>query len=267
MRIVLFILLGFVLGMGAAFAQDEVPVETPIRTGPVWDNSSQSEDWSVMAFVGNKVFVEERAKPEYMDIEMPDGSIVTRSLPAFDTRYEARYEILDMVEGSHEELTIDFVAYDHYGRPSFPHINPVLLFVVSHDSEWVHSKYLYYPVRRTTDGDWAICGKTYVHKGASDTHKKLARTYEEPIGFIDPPELPDGTVCNTGTRAHNLFDIQEKMRFVPRRSKVLCNREIGIKDYYTAGIGSGPFAKIEGQKHAACMERLNVATLSKGQRH
>jgi len=266
MRAFLFIMLSFVLGVGSVSAKDIMAGEKSPNFEKDWENSTQAEDWSVRAFVGRKIFVEERAKPEYMDFTTPDGSVIRRTLPAFDARYEARYKILDVVKGPIEGSTIDFVAYDHYSRPGFPDHEHVLLFVVSHNSEWVHSKYLYYPVQRTTDGDWAICGKAFVHESAADAEKTLADSFEEPIGFIDHIDLPDGIICKTGTRARNLFELQEKTRFIPRRNRVLCNREIGVRDYVVAGTGSGPYADIEKQKHAACMERLNVATLSKGQR-
>ncbi len=265
MQRLLFIILGLIFWTSVPASAQVAPVEgESVRAGSDWDNSSQVEDWSVRAFVGKKIFVEARAKPEYMDIKMPDGRIVTRRIPAMDSRYEARYEILDVVKGPLEDSTFDFVAFDHYGRPRFPHVEHVLLFVVSHESEWMHSKYLFYSVHRTTDGDWAICGKPYVDERADGAHKKLAASYEEPIGFIDPVELPDGGVCNTGTRARNLFNFQEKYRFIPRRNRVMCNQEIGLEDYIVAG--TGPNAEIEKQKHAACMERLNVAALSKGRK-
>ena len=260
MRAFLFIILCFVLGASAASAQEILDGEMSSNSASDWDSSTQADDWSVTAFVGRKLFVEERAKPDYMDVKMPDGSIKKRRLPAFNTRYEARYEILDLVKGPFEGFTIDFVAYDHYGRPSFPKFDPVILSVVSHKSEWVYSSY--YPVQRTTDGDWAICGKAFVHETESDAHKQLAASYEEPIGFIEPLILADGAACNTGTRVGKFFDLQEKFRFIPRRNKALCNRKIGLRDSIVAGTGSGPFAEIEKQRHAACMERLSAATLS-----
>lgn len=261
MKAFLFILLGFVWGISAALAQEDVSsLDTPSHSGADWDNSSQYDDGGLKVFVGRKIFAEERAKPEYYDVKRPDGSIVKLSMRA-DPRYEARYKVLDMVEGTHEGPTLDFVAYDHYGRPAFLRFDTVLLFVVSHSSEWVHSKYLYYPVHRTTDGDWAICGQPYVHDEEPDAHKKLAASYEEPLGFIEPQETRSGEFCTTGTRAKNLFYFEDKTRFIPRRNRVLCNREIGIRDNVVAGTGSGPFAEIEGQKHVICMERLEAKIL------
>ena len=223
-----------------------------------WDNSTQADDFSVIAFVGEKTFVEEREKPQFMDFEMPDGRVVTRKLPAFDTRYEARYSIKDIVHGDYKKESVDFVAYNHYGRPGFPHVNPVLLFLVNYEDEWVHSKYLFYPVRATTDGDWAICGPAASGGHLSEENKTLAASYEEPLGFLEPVKSLDGEICIKGTRAVNLYKFQERIRFGPRHRRVTCNREMGFSDGIVVGTGSHPTAEAEGRTHAACVERLEA---------
>jgi len=129
-------------------AQDDTP----------FDASTMTEVGDIIAFVGEKIFVEERNLEETMDVTLPDGSIVTRTLPRRSDRYEARYKIIEVIAGDYTEPEIDFVAYDHYGRPSFPKINPVLLFAKNHEGKLTLQQYLTSVVFETTDGDWAICG-------------------------------------------------------------------------------------------------------------
>jgi len=76
-----------------SFAQDETLDRAP------WDNAASGLDGSVVAFVGEKIFVEERNLEETMDVTLPDGSVVARVIPKMSDRYEARYKIFDVVGG------------------------------------------------------------------------------------------------------------------------------------------------------------------------
>lgn len=225
-----------------------------LKTQTVWNNTSEQTDYSILAFIGQKRYVEEREKPEFIDIEKPDGTIVSRRVPAFDTRYEARYDVLDVIAGEHKSTSVDFVAYNHYSSPYFPKVNPVLLFLISHEGEWVHSKYLYYPVHETTDGDWAICGSPDRYK--DDGHE--GRNYVEPIGFVNPVmEKAGDKKCTMGTRVAQVFAFQNKMRFLPDKWRANCNIELGYRPNIIIGSGSHPTAKEQqdAQLYELCMER------------
>ena len=148
MRAFLFIMLSFVLAFtGPAFSQDEAP----------FDNSSLREDGHIIAFVGRKIFVrKDDSFPPKRD-ENSDEIIIH-----LDSRYQVRYEIIDLIAGKYEGRIIDFHAYDHYGIPRFSRVENALIFIHDGPDNRVHSKYNFYEVDRTADGDWAACGNAYV---------------------------------------------------------------------------------------------------------
>jgi len=146
------------------------------------------------------------------------------------------------------------VAFNHYGRPYFPKVNPVLLFAINYEGKWIHSKYLSYTVHETTDGDWAICGLA-VNSSASEPEQTLAAKYEEPIGFLKRVKTHDGAPCVSGTRASNLYAFQDRVRFAPNRYRVACNRELGEADNTYFNTMSAPDANLEAKLHTACVIR------------
>lgn len=258
MRIFLFILLSVVLGTAApVWGQDEAQDDAAD-----WDNSTPTTNGTILAFVGKKVSIEKNNLTLTEEIELPDGTMATRIVPRLSDRFEARYEILETIKGSYEEPYIDFVNHDHYGRPTFPKFETVLLFLMNNGGEWVNTSRTFFPVQRTTDGDWAKCG-SLVRDDYNEDLKKYAASFEEnilvePIKFLGSETTLSPEYCTTGTRASNLYKFTEHTRFAPERRRISCNRELGIRDGFNAGTGPLPGAKIEGIKHAACIERLEA---------
>ena len=252
MRIFLSLLLSLSCAVQAA-AQDDAAD---------WDNSTPTADGTILAFVGKKIFIEKKNIDEYMDFELADGSTIKRKIPRWNDRFETRYEVLDIVKGSYDGASIDFENYDHYGRPTFPKFETVLLFLMNNGGEWVNTSRTFFPVQRTTDGDWAKCG-SLVRDDYNEDLKKYAASFEEnilvePIKFLGSETTLSPEYCTTGTRASNLYKFTEHTRFAPERRRISCNRELGIRDGFNAGTGPLPGAKIEGIKHAACIERLEA---------
>lgn len=253
MRIFLFILLGFVFGMGSAFAQDETS----------FDASTLGDDGDVIAFVGKKVFVrDDESWPPEQNLSSDEDIIY------MDGRYQARYQIETLVSGDYEGETIDFHAYDHYGIPRFSKSENVLIFVHDGRNNRWHSKYNFYEVHRTSDGDWAACGNAYVQNDPEEKEKEPL----EVIPFLDPVEVnipslmsmvddelePDEVItdseraewqaeldvenaekeglyqapiwvrdgdkatCRLGTRISNLYKFQNETRFLPDKRDDMC---------------------------------------------
>jgi len=170
-RFLLTILMASLGTIEPSFAQDEA----------VFDASAAGTERDVVAFVGRQVFVRQDKKfPPEQDPEADEIILY------MDGRYEARYEIINLVAGDYESETIDFYAYDHYGTPKFSKTNEaILLFVHDGPKTHVHSKYNYYEVHRTTDGDWAACGNTWVQNDPEETEKEPL----EKISFLEPVEV------------------------------------------------------------------------------
>jgi hypothetical protein len=89
---------------------------------------------------------------------------------AMDSKFEARYRVLQLVFGKYEGNEITFTVYDHYGDPRFARYDTVLLFVSRHEGHLYHEKYQFFDVYPTKDGRWATPGDPYkyepeVHRG------------------------------------------------------------------------------------------------------
>ncbi|GGX67705.1 hypothetical protein GCM10011309_16700 [Litorimonas cladophorae] len=156
----------------ASWAGNEVP----------FDASSERSEHQIISIVAEKIFVArdqnfppKRGSPEY------DENIIH-----MDSRYQARYGVLKVVSGDFDAPVIDFEAYDHYGEPRFSKGDEAIL-VFIHDGPHgrVHSKYNFYSVYPTADGDWAACGDAYVQ---NDPKRKNKEPLED-ISFLDPVEV------------------------------------------------------------------------------
>ena len=89
---------------------------------------------------------------------------------AFDNKFEAHYQVLQLVFGRYDAPKITVTVYDHYGPPAFARYDTALMFVSRYDGKLYHEKYQYVPVYPTADGRWAGCGDPYrlepdVHRG------------------------------------------------------------------------------------------------------
>ncbi len=234
-----------VLVAGLCVSADSFAQDAPFR------NIADEADPQVIAFIGKKIFVEERNLKTTMMIEDGSGNLVERVMPNFDSRYEARYRILDwIVEPESPRPEIDFTAYDHYSNPRFPKVETPLLFLEKHDGQWFHSKYLFYDVSKTTDGDWAICGSPDRYKDNGDE----GLDFVEPLSFLKPDiEKP----CISGTRAKRIFDYQNVTRFLPDQWHRACNLQLGYPTNTLIGTGSHPTAKEEkdAARYKVCIDK------------
>jgi len=103
-----------------------------------------------------------------------------------DSAFAAKYRILEPFKGAYDESEIEFTVYDHYGTPAFLKYDHVLLYVERHNGRWYHSKYLYTPLYRTVDGEWAGPYQTYdyTHEYNKNTEIKPALIeFAEPVSF------------------------------------------------------------------------------------
>jgi hypothetical protein len=100
-------------------------------------------------FIGKKLNVTYEKEPYYCNV-------IT-----MDSRFKARYKIVQQVYGDFSKDTISFTVFDHYGRPAFSKYENVLLFVSEYCGELYHEKYQYFELYKTVDGRWASPGDPY----------------------------------------------------------------------------------------------------------
>jgi len=252
MRFLLMVLAVAICTNELSFAQDEPQENEP------WNNSADASAGPVIAFIGEKVFIEERNLEQTEDITGPDGRKITRIIPNLSHRFQARYKVIETIGGAYKGSEIDFQTFDHDGVLIFPKHNPLLLFAVNRDGRWEVSQYPIYAVHETTDGDWGICGSA-AQPYRSEPARALAATYVEPLGFLALPNTSAvNEACITGTRASNLFAFEESTRFGPLRRRAACNREMGERDNTIHGTGSSPEDELKARIHVACVSRLEA---------
>jgi hypothetical protein len=95
----------------------------------------------------NKLFVFVGEKIEVTPLPYTPGD--------FDGGVKGKYLILQRVYGYYDHDTIEFEAYDHFGRFPFADYKNVILYISEHDGKLYQEKYTYDPVFKTKDGRWA----------------------------------------------------------------------------------------------------------------
>ena len=120
----------------------------------------QTRKDSLLVFVGEKIEMEyspeeEKESPVDTIIKGKDTSYVRQVSINFNSRYVAKYKILQLINGPYKQDTIEFIAFDHYGKPAFSKYKTVLLFVSHYKGKLIHEKYQYFDLYLTTDNKWA----------------------------------------------------------------------------------------------------------------
>ena len=85
---------------------------------------------------------------------------------SFDEAFLARYRVLQIVVGDYEHDEIEFLVFDHSGRPKFTRHRTVLLPIGLYGDEYVHEKYRFAVLRRSR-GTWVDReGRSIVRRAA-----------------------------------------------------------------------------------------------------
>ncbi|WP_066402101.1 hypothetical protein [Flavisolibacter tropicus] len=140
----------------------------------------------LFAFVGERVSVE--------PLPHEQGSM--------DNGFKGKYAILQKVYGDFPEDTIEFVAYDHYGKPPFSKYKNVLLYVSADSGTYYHQKYQYNDVYKTKDGRWA---GTYTADDYEHPYNKHTEIKPVKIKFVAKVTFPTKTVDDEGRQLEYLF--------------------------------------------------------------
>ena len=152
----------------------------------------QTRKDSLIVFVGEKIEVkyspeEKKESPVDTIIEGKDTLYMTHVSVSMDSRYVARYKILQLVHGSFKQDTIEFTAYDHYGEPEFSKYQTALLFVSYSKGKLYHQKYQYFDLYLTTEKKWA---SPYPSGDYNHSFKDSITVKPEKIRFKDIVSFP-----------------------------------------------------------------------------
>ena len=127
----------------------------------------------------------EEKKEEPVDTVIRNGKKVAMKTVtiSMDSRYVAKYKVLELVYGNFKEDTIEFIVYDHYGQPGFSKYKTALLYVSNYKGQLYHEKYMYSDVYKTVDGRWA---GTYESQDYNHENNENTTVKPEPISFKEP---------------------------------------------------------------------------------
>jgi hypothetical protein len=194
--LVLPILALLVIACSSALRENDVTVgiiDSAIRGAHSSESSTSTltPKNSLVVFIGEKIEVRHIPQERHesvVDTIISGSDTVYKYQGSFimDNCYAAKYKILQLVNGTFIEDTIDFLAYDHFGEPAFSKFETVLLFVSEHDGIMYHEKYQYFDLYKTVDGSWASPYSTgdYRHPYRdSITVKPEIITFRDDISF------------------------------------------------------------------------------------
>jgi len=117
----------------------------------------KDESINLYAFIGEKISVTEFDPNENntrIKIDSVSGDTIRRVSYVMDNGFKNKYRVVKNVFNSLQTDTIEFVAYDHYGRPKFENYENVILYISFNKEKghYYHQKYLFDPLMKTKKG-------------------------------------------------------------------------------------------------------------------
>lgn len=114
---------------------------------------------NLYAFIGEKISVTEFDPNENntkIEIDSISGDTIRRVSYVMDSGFKNKYKVVKNVFNDLKTDTIEFVAYDHYGRPGFESYENVILYISLNKEKgnYYHQKYQFDPVKKTKNGTW-----------------------------------------------------------------------------------------------------------------
>lgn len=117
------------------------------------------ETVNLYAFIGEKITVMEFNHNEnntQIKIDSISGDTIRTVSYVMDYGFKNKYKVVQNVFNDLKTDTIEFVAYDHYGRPGYENYKYVLLYLSLKKEKgyFYHQKYQFDPVLKTKNGTW-----------------------------------------------------------------------------------------------------------------
>jgi len=145
---------------------------------------------SLFVFTGKKISI--KKVRDFVDNETLIDSIVVNDSVVYveipnviqDYKYKGRFKIIDQFEGNLKEKEIEFVLYNHYGKPKLQKSNIYLLFVIKINGEYQLLRYAHHRVYETTNGEYAI---PYDVSEYQSQKTPLKNIHAEKLNFKETP--------------------------------------------------------------------------------
>lgn len=129
------------------------------KVGQQSDFKISNDSVNLYAFIGEKISVIEFDPNENNTKTLIDSvtcDTIRRVSYVMDNGFKCRYKVVKNVFNELKSDTIEFVAYDHYGRPGFENYENVILYISLNKGKgnYYHQKYQFDPVKKTKNGTW-----------------------------------------------------------------------------------------------------------------
>jgi hypothetical protein len=114
---------------------------------------------NLYAFIGEKLSVIEfdpNENNERIEIDSITGDTLIFKNWVMDSGFKCKYKVLKNVYNELETDTVEFEAYDHYGRPAFENYENAILYLSysEEDKKYYHQKYIFDPIKKDKNGKW-----------------------------------------------------------------------------------------------------------------
>ncbi|MCW3160914.1 hypothetical protein [Chryseobacterium oryctis] len=120
----------------------------------------ENSNMNLYAFVGKKIDVKKinsNFKQKIKDPNSNDSIIIIN----MDEEFICKYQVLQNVFNKINKDTLEFEAYDHYGRPDFEKHEYVLLYLSKNiDGKFIHMKYQFDALKHNDKGFVGKNGKS-----------------------------------------------------------------------------------------------------------
>ena len=119
----------------------------------------ENDSINLYAFIGEKISIEEfdpNENSEQFKIDPKTNDTIRWKSIIMDVAFNVKYKVLHPVFNDLKVDTINFEAYDHYGRPSFENHEYVILYISKNkdDGIYFHQKYQFDAVIKNRKGRW-----------------------------------------------------------------------------------------------------------------
>lgn len=122
----------------------------------------ENDKVNLYAFVGEKISVIEfdpnLLEEKKIEISATTGDTIFRTSRVKDRAYKLKYKVIKNLYNNLKIDTVEFVAFDHYGKPNFTNYKSVILYISKSQNEkyYYHQKYQYNEIYSTRNNEW-IC--------------------------------------------------------------------------------------------------------------
>ena len=129
------------------------------KVGQESDFKMEDDSVNLYAFIGEKISVIEfdpNKNNTRIKIDSLTGDTIRRVSYVMDNGFKNKYIVVKNIFNDLKTDTIEFVAYDHYGRPGFENYKNVILYISLNKEKryYYHQKYQFDPVVKTKNRTW-----------------------------------------------------------------------------------------------------------------